>query len=179
MITTKDEMCETAIQMFRAQGYENVSINMICHRLQVTRGSFYHHFQSKNDLLLHWFSSQVKQQIQLETDWDQPKQSLKTHALDYAHIIEHVGHDFMYHILLAEFELHGQHFHTYLEAAGQSIALIEEAMASGDIHAAQPPEELLAAFTAGVIGVIVLWKLESGTFDIVKKIESIFEVSYR
>jgi AcrR family transcriptional regulator len=178
MITTKENMCEIAIQMFREHGYENISINMICNRLQVTRGSFYHHFESKNDLLLYWFSSQARMHIMLELDIGSPKQILKKHARDYATIIEKVGHDFMYHILLAEFELQGKHFHTYFDAEGLSIDLIQKAIESKEIHTTRSPKELLDTFVAAVIGAIVLWKLERGEFDISKRIDLIFEVTY-
>src|SRR5690606_20355389 len=109
MITTKDNMCEVAISMFNELGYEKVSINMICSRLKVTRGSFYHHFKSKNELLLYWFSTQVEKTniMELSSISANPKLILKKHALAYANIISKVGQDFMYHILMAEFELEG------------------------------------------------------------------------
>ncbi|MGO4275341.1 TetR/AcrR family transcriptional regulator, partial [Paenibacillus sp. TAF58] len=116
MITTKDNMCEIAINMFKELGFENVSIIMICNRLEVTRGSFYHHFNSKNELLLYWFSSQVKKNIVMDVSLESPKQILKKHALDYANTINNMGIDFMYHILMAEFELYGKHFYTYFNA---------------------------------------------------------------
>ncbi|WP_081970554.1 helix-turn-helix domain-containing protein [Paenibacillus sp. FSL P4-0081] len=52
--------------------YENVSINIIYSQLSVTRGSFYHHFSNKNDLLLYWFSSQIKQNIVMDESLDLP-----------------------------------------------------------------------------------------------------------
>ncbi|MBB6637146.1 TetR/AcrR family transcriptional regulator [Cohnella thailandensis] len=179
MITSKDNMCEFAIRLFQEHGYENVSINTICSRLNVTRGSFYHHFNSKNDLLLYWFASQVRRNIALDLSLPSPKQILKKHAVDYANIIRNVGHDFMYHILMAEFELEGKHFHTYLDGEGQSIELIDRALDRREIHSGKPAKELLDTFSSAVIGAIVLWKFEKGSFDIVKKIESIFEVTYR
>lgn len=179
MITTKENMCETAIQLFREQGYENVSVNTICNRLQVTRGSFYHHFESKTDLLLYWFSSQAKRHIVLNPDEGYPKLVLKKHALDYAHLIHNVGHDFMYHILMAEFELQGKHFHTYFEAEGKTIELIQQAMDMKEIQSAKDAKQLLDTFSAAVIGAIVLWKLEKGGFDIVQKIDTVFDITYR
>jgi len=180
MITTKDNMCEVAVQMFQDLGYENVSINMICNRLNVTRGSFYHHFDSKNDLLLYWFSSQLKQNIALDSSFGSPKQILKKHALDYAKLISGVGHDLMYHILMAEFELEGKHFYTYFDAEGPIIELINQSIERNEIHhSGKSPKELLDTFAAAVIGIIVTWKFDNGQFDIIQKIESIFETNYR
>lgn len=180
MITTKENMCEVAIGMFKELGFEQVSITMICNRLNVTRGSFYHHFESKNDLLLYWFSSQVKKIVAVDKlGLESPKQVLKKHALDYARIIHEVGNDFMYHILMAEFELEGKHFYSYFHAEGQSIHLINKAIEMNEIHSTKTAKQLIDTFTAAVIGNIVTWKFDNGQFDIVRKIESTFETIYR
>jgi len=179
MITTKENMCEAAMAMFKESGFDKVSVNMICNKLKVTRGSFYHHFESKNDLLLYWFSSQAEKNIAFDMSLKSPKRILKKHALDYAKMIEKVGHDFMYYILMAEFELDGKHFYTYLNAEGQSIDLIRKAIERDEIRSAENAKHLSDAFTAAMIGAIVLWKFENGRFDIVNKIESIFDAVYR
>ncbi|SFE53168.1 DNA-binding transcriptional regulator, AcrR family [Paenibacillus catalpae] len=177
MITTKENMCEVAVSMFKELGFEQVSINMICNQLKVTRGSFYHHFTSKNELLLFWFSTQVTN-ISLDLSLISPKQILKKHTLDYAAILHQVGHDFMYHILMADFELDGEHFHTYLNAEGQSIDLIRKAIERKEIHSTEPAKKLFDAYTAAMIGAIVMWKFDNGQFDIVSKIESIFDTIF-
>ncbi|WP_240419675.1 TetR/AcrR family transcriptional regulator [Paenibacillus periandrae] len=179
MITSKENMCDFAIQLFKDYGYEKISINLICSQLNVTRGSFYHHFKSKNDLLLYWFSSQIKKNIFLDFDMESPKQILKKHAINYATIIQRAGHDFMYHILMAEFELEGKHFYSYLSGEEQAIILINKAIARQEIQSTKPAKELLDTFSAAVIGVIVMWKFEQGAFDIVNKIDAIFEITYR
>ncbi|MDO3408938.1 TetR/AcrR family transcriptional regulator [Saccharibacillus sp. CPCC 101409] len=179
MITTKDKMCEEAIGMFRESGYENISINMICGRLGVTRGSFYHHFDSKNALLLYWFASRVKASISLDGSLDSGKQTLRKHALDYARMLAEIGHDLMYHVLTAEFELEGRHFHTYFDEESPSIALIDRAIAEGEIRSDQSGRELIDAFAAAMIGIIVRWKFERGAFDIQQRIESAFDTIYR
>lgn len=179
MITTKENLCEVAVAMFREHGYEKVSINTICSQLKVTRGSFYHHFDSKNELLLYWFSSQVEKDIVIDLSLASPKLTLKKHAMDYAYTINKVGHDFMYHILMAEFELEGRHFDSYFQGEAQSIELINQAIDRGEIHTTHTAKQLLDTFAASMIGAIVTWKFENGQFDIVRKIYSMFETVYR
>lgn len=48
---TKETMLEQAILIINRKGYENVTVEQICEELGVTKGSFYHHFKSKNDLI--------------------------------------------------------------------------------------------------------------------------------
>ena len=49
--TRKKEFLETAIALFIKKGYDVTSINDILKRINITKGSFYYHFQSKEDLV--------------------------------------------------------------------------------------------------------------------------------
>ena len=57
MKVTKDELSRTAIRLFREEGYRNVTVNKICEAAGVTKGSFYHHFDSKDDIILQYWSA--------------------------------------------------------------------------------------------------------------------------
>jgi AcrR family transcriptional regulator len=47
----KQELLDTALQLFEQNGYENTSINDIIKKVGVTKGAFYYYFQSKEDIL--------------------------------------------------------------------------------------------------------------------------------
>lgn len=48
---TKETMLAQALLIINREGYENVTVEQICEELGVTKGSFYHHFKSKSDLI--------------------------------------------------------------------------------------------------------------------------------
>jgi AcrR family transcriptional regulator len=48
---TKESLLEAAIQITNEKGYDNVTVDQLCEELGVTKGSFYHHFKSKTDLI--------------------------------------------------------------------------------------------------------------------------------
>lgn len=50
-ISTKDKILNTSCKLFLEQGYENTTVNQIIEESKTSRGSFYHHFQGKEDLL--------------------------------------------------------------------------------------------------------------------------------
>ncbi len=52
---TRQEIFETAIELFDKKGYERVSINDICNKAGVSTGAFYHHFKSKDQILMEEF----------------------------------------------------------------------------------------------------------------------------
>ena len=55
---SKTKLLNAALHVIRAKGYAATTIDDICHEAEVTKGSFFHHFKSKDDLALaaveHW-----------------------------------------------------------------------------------------------------------------------------
>ena len=49
--TTRDHVVEAADQLFYRQGYEHTSFSDIADAVQISRGNFYHHFKSKDEIL--------------------------------------------------------------------------------------------------------------------------------
>ena len=55
---SRTRLLDAALQVIRAKGYTATTVDDICHAAGVTKGSFFHHFKSKEDLALaaveHW-----------------------------------------------------------------------------------------------------------------------------
>jgi len=49
--TTRDQIVEAADQLFYRQGYEHTSFSHIAAAVQISRGNFYYHFKSKDQIL--------------------------------------------------------------------------------------------------------------------------------
>ena len=49
--TTREHIVEAADQLFYRQGYEHTSFADIAGAVQISRGNFYHHFKSKDEIL--------------------------------------------------------------------------------------------------------------------------------
>ncbi len=56
---TKQKIFEAAMSMFQNKGYDNVSIDDIVNSCNVSKGSFYHHFKSKKDVIIQHYSEEV------------------------------------------------------------------------------------------------------------------------
>ena len=56
--TAKTKLLDAAIETVRAQGYAATSIDELCRKAGVTKGAFFHHFESKDALAVaaanHW-----------------------------------------------------------------------------------------------------------------------------
>ena len=55
---SKTRLLDAALQVIRAKGYASTTVDDICRQASVTKGSFFHHFKSKDELALaaveHW-----------------------------------------------------------------------------------------------------------------------------
>ena len=49
---SKTKLLNAALNVIRAKGYAAATIDDICHAAGVTKGSFFHHFKSKDELAL-------------------------------------------------------------------------------------------------------------------------------
>ena len=63
---TRERLLETAVELVQKKSYESVGVNEICSHAGVTKGAFYHHFESKADLYCaaaqhHWAG--IKQEL--------------------------------------------------------------------------------------------------------------------
>jgi AcrR family transcriptional regulator len=62
---TRSELLQAAAAAFAEQGYDATSVAQICRRAGVSKGAFYHHFESKQDLFLSlldfWLDGLVQQ----------------------------------------------------------------------------------------------------------------------
>ena len=63
----KKRLMDTAIRLWKEYGYENVSINAICRECNVTKGSFYHHYASKEDVLFRYMEQSLAE-IEIRED---------------------------------------------------------------------------------------------------------------
>jgi AcrR family transcriptional regulator len=50
---TRARLLASALDLFEARGYHGTSVDEVVDRAGLTKGAFYHHFDSKEDLLLH------------------------------------------------------------------------------------------------------------------------------
>lgn len=55
----RQSIYRTAIQLFEARGYENVTISDVIAASDVARGTFYLHFESLEALLIAWFDDVI------------------------------------------------------------------------------------------------------------------------
>ena len=51
-VHTQERILKSALNLFAEQGYEHTGVSQICRNAGISKGAFYHHFCSKDDLFL-------------------------------------------------------------------------------------------------------------------------------
>lgn len=70
-ITTKEKIIQVAIEMIDQASFDTVTINQICKKADVTKGAFYHHFDSKSDIVAEYYKARVLDVFSLDPkDYD-------------------------------------------------------------------------------------------------------------
>lgn len=181
MIVTKKEMMDGAVQLFREKGYDTVSVGNICDRFGVTRGSFYHHFNSKEELLLLWIKEKTDELNQgyAENPSKLAIDNLRDLLFGYASFIEWVGNDLMHSTLTAMASGDRTVWYGIMNPiiSNSTAALIEKCQTEGSIGAEYTVEEYIRLYSSAVIGACIRWHLD-GKIDIAAEIRMIFEMVF-
>ncbi|GGM27801.1 MULTISPECIES: TetR/AcrR family transcriptional regulator [Micromonospora] len=74
---TRKSLIASALELFEQRGFDRTSVQEIADQARLTKGAFYHHFASKDDLLRHIQEEYLQAQLtaiqQIEADSDDPK----------------------------------------------------------------------------------------------------------
>ncbi|TGV00355.1 TetR/AcrR family transcriptional regulator [Flavivirga rizhaonensis] len=65
MSDKKNKVLQVATRLFAEKGFENTSMSSICHEANVSKGLIYHHFKSKESILIEIFTSVTNQMIEM------------------------------------------------------------------------------------------------------------------
>ena len=176
MKVTREEICNNAISLFQENGFKNVSINDICIKCCVTKGSFYHHFSNKDELLIFWFSEYAeKMSLAIcENSQDNPYKRLKSYLELYAYGISELGHNLLYYTIIAGTSLKDK----FLYLFDMTVSLVVLAQENGDVKSDASAEMLIEIFGWSLIGLIFKWKQSDGELDFMENVRSIINTIF-
>ena len=185
MIVSKSEMMEKSIEMFKEHGYEQVSIPMICKQFGVTKGSFYHHFKSKGDLLLQWV---IEHYSKIESgfyhdDSLSDYENYRKKQMVWADFLNHLGSDFSLSTLKVILDyFKNPELYSALELSrihSLDASYVQRLQEQELVTSVYSAEELVRCYTEMVLGVTIEWQLTKNDFNVIDRIQFIFDFVYR
>jgi len=88
----RNNIIETALQLFEAKGYHGVSINEIVEAAGTSKGGFYHHFSSKDELLfvIHdiFITYALEKAKAADQQYDTPTRRLEAIIKDFVKVFD-------------------------------------------------------------------------------------------
>jgi len=97
-LNTKRKIFQAAKEIMRKEGYKELSIKNICEEANVSNGSFYHHFKSKDDLLSYYIEEQPQIDpglLELPDDAEMAKETILQVYQNYVNYCKELGVEFM------------------------------------------------------------------------------------
>jgi TetR/AcrR family transcriptional repressor of nem operon len=91
--TTRDHIVDAADQLFYRQGYEHTSFSDIANAVGISRGNFYYHFRSKDEILDAVIGARVASTHELLDQWERKGKRPEDRIRSFIHIlIAHRAH---------------------------------------------------------------------------------------
>lgn len=83
----RQRIVAAADQLFYQQGFENTSFNDIASAVEISRGNFYYHFKSKDEILQAVINNRSADIKQILDNWDQQHNDPKLGIIHYIDIL--------------------------------------------------------------------------------------------
>jgi TetR/AcrR family transcriptional repressor of nem operon len=85
--TTREHIIEAADRLFYRQGYEHTSFAHIADAVQISRGNFYHHFKSKDEILDAVIGQRLANTQQMLDGWERAGEHPRERIRSFIHLL--------------------------------------------------------------------------------------------
>jgi len=173
-LRTRQEIFDTAIALFARRGYDKVTVDDICAKVGVTKGAFYNHFKSKDQIILEELMHMDEHYVWVAKEISSlPDSREKLRAFCHAAIIlmSDLGVTLMKVLYHSQIAPHMKK--PYLADERRFLyrftnELIREGQEKGEIRDDISSEEVAVMFIDCFRGQIYHWCLANGSFDLVE-----------
>jgi len=184
---TRMQILEAAAAAFAAHGYDGVSLNEVIRRSGLTKGAFYHHFASRDELALATFrykQQQLIEQMAQAVDLDMPPlERLAALLRRRARLLTRDRSLFVVVRLGIELSMRhgpGSEYATFTDLPLQLFGdIVREGQARGEIRADLKPRPTAETIFAGVLGIDQAALLTPNQRDLPRRTDWLLDVLVR
>lgn len=181
--STKRQIINWAVRLFKERGYNNVSVKDICRLGDISRGTFYYHFKSKDEIFDNYF---LESEISITDNLNSILGSKS-----YVDQFDAVFDTFLAQILDAGPEIMAQVFKRNLDREIRQLApresamwevyvtILKKAQEAGEIRNPMPVEDLLESFLYLSNGISLIWCNKKGKLDLIGEHARLFDVVFQ
>ncbi|MBF7096999.1 TetR/AcrR family transcriptional regulator [Alkalibacter mobilis] len=171
---TKEKIYKTALELLEANGYENIRIEDICQKADVSIGSFYNYFNSKNDILELIFKQAddyFKNEVRVTLSQFESIEAIREFFVIYSKFNVKTGITTLKQIYNPE----NQFFAKKRGMQEVLVEVIERAQGENKITREFSPDEIVSMLFILARGIVYDWCLNNGEYDVVRKMSSYTE----
>lgn len=178
-ILTKNMVFETAIELIKEKGYDDVTVSEICEKAGVAKGTFYVHYKSKEDIIKESYYSDMSQfvlkQYQNLISQDKNmsiKSKIEKFIISEFMFANHVGYAMTCRAYVTNLTecISGSSKHFERRDFTKDLkSLIIDGINQKTFETEQTGEEIFLYLESFVRGLMASWCFSNAEFDIVKK----------
>lgn len=174
-IETKKKIYDTAVRLLSEKGYDNTSIDDICTASGVAKGSFYHYFKKKSDIIVKTYND-VDERVSVEFEALPPETTIFEKII-YAPMFQaryamEKGLNYTTQIYKQQIDTENAFFASDKRAF---ISFIREAIQDGQnqglIRMDLTADELSKLVVSCSRGITYDWCLHNGSYDLVERMD--------
>ena len=186
----EEKIVKTAIELFKKNGYNETSINMICETCSITKGTFYYHFNAKSDLIFQYYEVLYNNLITIMPELITMKDSKKKLWKLYEYSIDNtvsLGPQLLKAMMIADAE-NSLNYFSPLRADKSSNSrqvntsmmreLVVHAQEEGTIQLSKNPDKLLQTYNAVIIGMALDWSSSHGKYNQKEELKAMFDIVF-
>jgi AcrR family transcriptional regulator len=185
---TKTKIIKQALYLFKEHGFNNVSINAVCKACGITKGTFYYHFNSKEDLLDGFYSLLTEQSSTEALELLKSSSVIEQLWRTFENLIKAIvdlGPNLLKQFLKIELERRNAFFNPEPNSSIKDnsmrqiqLFLIEKGQKSGEIRSKLTAEQLYGYFFAVLLGTAFDWSAKDGSFNKINDLRVIFNYMF-
>ncbi len=179
---TRQAIFDTAVDLFARKGYDKVTVEEICAKVGVTKGAFYNHFKSKDQIILEEFMRMDEHYVGVAQEisgMESSVEKLRVFHREAIKLMSDLGATILkvvYHSQIAP-----NMRKPYLTDSRRFLykitnELVKEGQEKGEIRADITSEEMSVMLINCFRGQIYHWCLANGSFDLVDTCERLFDL---
>jgi AcrR family transcriptional regulator len=178
-VITKNKVFETAIELIKEKGYDNVTVSQICEKAGVAKGTFYVHYNSKEDIIKESYYSDMGQFVlkQYENSISQDenmsiKDKIKKFLMTELIFTNHAGYEMTCRAYVTNLTECISQDSKHFERRGFTKTLkilILEGIDQKVFETEQTGEEIFLYLESFMRGLMASWCFSNAEFDIVEK----------
>lgn len=179
---TRQKIFDTAMSLFAKKGYDKVTVDDICEKVGVTKGAFYNHFKSKDQIILEEFMRMDEHYLKVAQDisgLESSREKLRVFNREAIKLMSDLGATMLkvvYHSQIAP-----NMKRPYLTNSRRSLyritnQLIREGQERGEVRSDLQSEEMASMFINCFRGQIYHWCLSNGSFDLMETCGKLMDI---